>query len=129
MNEQVAKQFEEQKRAQWIAQMAHEVNRAYAEMIGDHSLVAWDESPDWQKSTVLNGVEKHLNNPNISPEASHRSWMDFKKADGWVYGPTKDVELKEHPCMLNYADLPISQRMKDYIFAAVVKAANRMWTP
>ena len=129
MNEQVARQFDEKRKAQWIAEMAHEVNRAYAEMIGDHTLVSWDESPEWQRATVLNGVEKHLNNPQMSPEASHHAWLTFKKADGWTYGPIKDPQSKEHPCMLPYAELPITQRMKDYIFGAVVKAASRMWTP
>jgi len=122
-------QLKEKQKARWIAEMAHEVNRAYAEMIGDYSLVEWEKSPEWQKATVLNGVEKHLNNPQMSAESSHKSWMDFKKADGWKYGPIKDPEAKEHPCMLPYSDLPISQRMKDYIFAAVVKAAARMWMP
>lgn len=128
MHDQAA-QLKEKQKARWIAEMAHEVNRAYAEMIGDYTLVEWEKSPEWQKATVLDGVEKHLNNPRMTAESSHKAWMDFKRADGWKYGPIKDPEAKEHPCMLPYADLPISQRMKDYIFAAVVKAADRMWMP
>ena len=107
--------------------MAHETNRAYAEMLGDHSHVSWHESPDWQKNSAIDGVVKHLHNPQMSPEDSHRSWLEFKKKDGWQYGPIKDLEKKEHPCMLPYGDLPITQRMKDYVFAAVIKAADRMW--
>jgi hypothetical protein len=108
-------------KVKWIAEMAHETNRAYAEMIGDHSHLSWKDAPEWQKASVIDGVIKHL------PEESHRSWYDFKKRDGWAYGPEKDLEKKEHPCMLPYGDLPITQRMKDYVFAAVIKAADRMW--
>ena len=114
-------------KVKWIAEMAHETSRAYAEMIGDHSHLPWKEAPEWQKATVVDGVVKHLHNPNITPEESHRSWYDFKKKDGWKYGPMKDPEKKEHPCMVPYGDLPITQRMKDYVFAAVIKAADRMW--
>lgn len=114
-------------KVRWIAEMAHETNRAYCEMIGDYSHVPWAEAPDWQKASAIDGVIKHLNNPHMSPEASHKSWYEFKKADGWVYGPIKDPERKEHPCMLPYADLPLTQRMKDYVFAAVIKASERIW--
>jgi hypothetical protein len=127
-HQNTAVQFNEQRKAQHLARLTHEVNRAYCEMIGDHTHLPWEDAPEWQKASALEGVKKHLNNPKMSPEDSHRSWYDFKKADGWVYGPIKDPVAKEHPCMLPYGDLPITQRMKDYIFAAVVKAADRVWT-
>ena len=38
-------------------------------------------------------------------------------------GPVKDPEKKEHPCFLPYDELPLSQRIKDYLFTAVVEAA------
>lgn len=37
-------------------------------------------------------------------------------------GPVKDAEKKEHPCIVPYDQLPLDQRMKDYIFAGIVHA-------
>jgi hypothetical protein len=46
--------------------------------------------------------------------------MQEKKAAGWIYGPVKDPEKKEHPCIVPYDQLPIEQRTKDYLFKAIV---------
>lgn len=105
-----------------IAKVAHEVNRAYCQALGDNSQPAWEDAPDWQKSSAMNGVELHANNPNAGPEASHNAWMAEKKENGWPYGPVKYPELLEHPCMVPFDKLPIEQQAKDYIFRAVVHA-------
>lgn len=102
-----------------IAKVCHEANRAYCQAIGDDSQVPWEQAPDWQKESAVKGVEFHLSGDH-DPAASHQSWYDEKKADGWVYGPVKDVEKKEHPCMVAYSQLPKEQQAKDYIFRAVV---------
>lgn len=56
------------------------------------------------------------------PEVSHESWMREKLAAGWKYGPEKDAEKKEHPCLVEFAELPREQQAKDYIFRAIVHA-------
>ena len=58
----------------------------------------------------------------VPPSASHDSWLKQKKADGWKWGPEKNPDKKEHPCCLPYEQLPADQRMKDYLFGAIVKA-------
>lgn len=103
-----------------IAQVAYEVNRAYCAAIGDHSFVEWKDAPDWQKETNIKGVEYKLANPDATPEQMHNSWLAVKEAEGWKYGPVKNPETKEHPCYLPYAELPLEQRVKDYLFSAVV---------
>lgn len=104
-----------------IAKVCHEANRAYCESIGDNSQPAWENAPDWQKDSAMNGVNFHLNS-NTTPEQSHENWMTQKEAEGWVYGPVKDPSKKEHPCMVPYNQLPAEQRSKDYIFRAIVHA-------
>lgn len=104
-----------------IARVCHEVNRAYCEALGDTSQVAWENAPEWQCSSARLGVDMHLSG-NFGPEASHASWMDQKLADGWKYGPEKDVNKKEHPCLVPFSQLPREQQAKDYIFRAVVHA-------
>lgn len=104
-----------------IAKICHEANRAYCETIGDHSQPSWDLAPSWQRESAIAGVQKHLAAP-LTPEQSHESWLEQKRADGWVYGPEKDPEKKTHPCMVPYADLPKEQRAKDHLFGAIVAA-------
>lgn len=103
-----------------VARVAHEVNRAYCNAIGDTSQPTWADAPDWQRDSAVNGVTFHLQNVGASPSASHESWMAEKVANGWVYGPVKDPEKKEHPCIVPYDQLPVEQRAKDYLFKQVV---------
>lgn len=103
-----------------IAKVCHEVNRAYCESLGDTSQDPWNQAPDWQKQSCINGVKMHLENPDVTPRQSHENWMREKAAAGWVYGPVKDPEKKTHPCMVPYGQLPQEQRSKDYIFKAIV---------
>jgi hypothetical protein len=105
-----------------IARVAHEVNRAYCHAIGDHSQKPWGEAPGWQRDSAVVGVEFHLEHPEAGPEASHESWMAEKEAAGWTYGPEKDEAKREHPCMVDFAALPVEQQAKDHIFRAVVHA-------
>lgn len=105
-----------------IARVAHQVNRAYCLAIGDSSQHHWDDAPDWQQESAINGVKAHLENPQMTPEMSHEAWLAEKKKTGWKYGPVKNPDKKEHPCFLPYNELPMEQRTKDYLFAAVVKA-------
>ena len=109
-----------------IAKACHEVNRAYCQSMGDYSQAAWDDAPDWQKSSAINGVNFHINNPGAGPDHSHIEWMKEKEATGWKYGPVKDVEKKEHPCFVPYEQLPESQKSKDYIFRGIVHVLANM---
>ena len=104
-----------------VAILCHEVNRAYCKSIGDDSQVPWEEAPQWQKDSALNGVMFHMQNPNSTPADSHEKWLYEKYQKGWVYGPEKDPDKKEHPCIVPFEDLPTEQRAKDYIFHAIVR--------
>jgi hypothetical protein len=103
-----------------IAQVAHELNKAYCESIGDNSQPTWDDAPEWQRSSAIKGVEFHIANPDASPSASHDSWLKQKEEEGWKYGPVKNPDTKEHPCFVPYEQLPVEQRSKDYIFKQTV---------
>lgn len=105
-----------------IARVVHEANRAYCVTQGDESQLPWDEAPEWQVKSAIKGVKLHFENEGVTPEQSHESWLKEKEADGWKYGPVKDVDKKEHPCFVAYADLPVGQKVKDYIFTGIVQA-------
>lgn len=104
-----------------IARVAHEVNRAYCQALGDMSQPTWEDAPAWQKTSALMGVAFHIG-ADHGPAASHMAWMEVKRADGWKWGPVKDEAKKEHPCFVPYEELPQEQRAKDYLFRAVVHA-------
>jgi hypothetical protein len=108
-----------------IAKICHEANRAYCQAIGDNSQPAWDDAPDWQKDSAVAGVRFRMDTPSAPASAQHESWMRDKAAAGWVYGPVKDAEKKQHPCMVPYDDLPEEQRVKDALFAGIVHALFR----
>ncbi len=105
-----------------IAEVAHETNRAYCETIGDFSQPSWHNAPDWQKESALNGVKFHMENPDAGCSASHESWLKEKLETGWKYGTVKNPEKKEHPCCVEYNDLPADQTVKDALFVGVVRA-------
>jgi hypothetical protein len=108
-----------------VAQVAHEINKAYCESIGDQSQPSWDDAPEWQKSSAINGVQFHLDNPDAAPSHSHESWLKQKQEEGWKYGPVKDPAKKEHPCYVPYDELPTEQKSKDFLFKQIVHSLRR----
>jgi hypothetical protein len=105
-----------------IAVIAHEANRIYCAEIGDYSQVPWLEAPQWQRASAIKGVAFVRANPDASPSASHESWLEEKRATGWVYGPEKNPETKTHPCFVPYDELPLDQRRKDALFQGIARA-------
>lgn len=108
-----------------IAEMCHEVNRAYCETYNDQSQVPWQEAPENIKQSARDGVMFKLMNPEATSEDMHNNWLLFKEKDGWIYGDEKDADKKTHPCMVPYRDLPVHQRAKDAIFATIVKQMSK----
>jgi hypothetical protein len=108
-----------------VAQVAHEINKAYCKAFGDDSQPTWEDAPDWQKTSAIHGVDFHLNNPDATPELSHEVWCIEKEAQGWKWGPVKDPEKKEHPCFALYSELPLEQRVKDHLFKQVVDSLRQ----
>jgi hypothetical protein len=107
-----------------IAKVCHEANRAYCETLGDESQLGWEEAAEWQRDSAIKGVQFALDNPFASVSMQHESWLKEKAAAGWKYGPEKDAEKKTHPCFVPYSQLPLEQRVKDFLFKAVVKACS-----
>ena len=105
-----------------IARVAHEANRAYCATIGDDSQVPWEDAPEWQRASCIDGVRFHLANPDAGNATSHENWSASKRADGWVWGPVKDPKAKTHPCLVAFRELPIEQQRKDALFRATVHA-------
>ena len=102
-----------------VACAVHEANRAYCLTLGDESQVPWHQSPEWLRTSVRKGVLGVL--VGNGPEESHQSWLVEKLETGWKYGPEKNYETKEHPCLLPYEELSVEQRRKDEIFVSICR--------
>ncbi len=103
-----------------VARICHEANKTLCEAQGDYSQLTWNEAPSWQCESAIKGVQFCIENPNAPASANHESWMQQKIDDGWKYGPVKDAEKKEHPCMVPYEQLPDEQKAKDHLFKSIV---------
>ena len=102
-----------------IAVACHQQNRTSCQMIGDDSQPNWDQAAEWQRDSAVAGVKQALINAN--PAMSHESWLEHKRATGWVYGKEKDPEKKTHHCMVPYSDLPEEQKKKDGLYIDMVQ--------
>ena len=112
-----------------IAQVCHEANKAYCETMEDGSQLPWDEAPAWQRESIIAGVNQLIKDPTTRAEESHALWMARKQKEGWVHGEKKDVEKKEHPCLLPYDQLPPEQQAKDNLFRSICRSLMPYYDP
>lgn len=104
-----------------VAQICYAANAAYARTIGEGETKAWSVLDQADRDSYMNGVLYRINHLHASPEDQHNEWARAKQLEGWVHGDVKDVEKKTHPCLVPYYQLPVSQRVKDSLFVAIVK--------
>lgn len=105
-----------------IAHVCHAANTVFCRSLGDLSQPIWSQAPKWQVDSAINGVLFNLENKEAPASACHDSWMTEKKASGWKFGPVKNAEKKEHPCMVPFDELPAEQQAKDVLFSSIVNA-------
>lgn len=101
-----------------IAGACYEVDRALCQHNGDYTSRPWDEASAWQVEAACHGVAALLQDTTLTPAEQHELWMQHKLDNGWSWGPNKDENLKQHPCILPYDQLPEHQRLKDVLFQA-----------
>lgn len=110
-----------------IARVCHEANRALQIIqcqngFGIPVASPWDDFAE--QAGVIAGVKTELEHPEYAAADMHEAWCEFKRAEGWVYGPVKNADAKTHPCLVPYHELPVEQRIKDHLFSAIVGALS-----
>lgn len=105
---------------EYIAKNVHNANCDYCKAHGDFVDPEWDALPEDRRQSIRDAVRAQIENPAVNAEASHQRWMECRLAEGWVYGPVKDLEAKTHPCLVAYDQLPEAQQYKDKLFASNV---------
>ena len=104
-----------------VAKACHEALRAYAEALGETGRPSWEDAPQSQRRSARLGVAFLRATPGATMADLHDRWLAEKKAAGWRFGPVKDELAKHHPCMRPWSRLPLSERLKDFLFRAMVR--------
>lgn len=104
-----------------IARVVHEANSALQAIIGEPVNPRWDDAPDWQRWSSIEGVRDALQGI-ADEEEHHEAWAQALRREGWTYGPTKDPQAKTHPLLVPFDELPPLQQAKDRLFLAIVAA-------
>lgn len=89
---------------------------------------AWNDSKNYLITITLNNMKNYLPKPiDVSDvildldltelreaiaENAHEIWAVDRQAEGWTYGPKRDQDRKETPCMVPYSQLP--EKEKEY---------------
>lgn len=57
--------------------------------------------------------EELLQLVELLAENTHEVWSKGRMNEGWTYGPVRNDELKQHPCLIPYSELPESEKEYD----------------
>jgi len=101
---------------------AHEIYKYFIESVSDEKVPGWELAEDWQRESSIENVKAVINGSSSDPEEEHKRWYKEKIDSGWKYGPVKDGELKTHPCLVDFFELPIYKRALDPIINWTVRS-------
>ena len=57
--------------------------------------------------------EEMLELAELMAENVHEVWARTRMEQGWSYGPERNDEKKQHPCMVPYKELPEEEKVYD----------------
>jgi hypothetical protein len=112
-----------------LARICHEAHRAYCLARGDLSVGVWESLPDWLQEGIVAGVRAAHQDSELTAEGIHGAWVADKVAKGWIYGPVKAPDLKQHPCLLSFDKLSPEDQSKDALFLGIVNALRAVTEP
>ena len=106
-----------------LAMICHEANWAM-QVIQDDLKPSehWFGLDEETRESVISGVRRART--GVTPQTLHELWCRFKMEHDWVYGLKKDERAKTHPCLVPYDELPESQKEKNILFLAIVRALD-----
>lgn len=106
-----------------VARKAHDMWKFFTELVSDEKVPGWELAEDWQRETAISGVKAVISGASSDPKEEHDRWCKEKIGLGWKYGPEKDGNLKTHPCLVDFEDLPICKQGLDPILNWTMRAA------
>lgn len=94
-----------------LARICHEAHLALRIGLNDSADDAhFDALPQWRKDLVTGEVR--MIREGRSHAEVHQAWADRLREQGWRWGIYRDVQLKQHPNLVPYDDLPVSEKAK-----------------
>lgn len=105
-----------------ISRTVHEAVRAWSFAVDNRSIPEWSQAPAWMQESTRDSVRFVIDNPDAGVGAQHNQWMAQKRADGWIYGASRDDDLKTHPSLVPFEDLPETEQQKDRLIINIVQA-------
>ncbi|MDX1548109.1 MAG: RyR domain-containing protein [Rhodothermales bacterium] len=102
-----------------IATVAHEAMRAWQRVNGQPVSPAWEDAT-WERESTTEAVRLALHDP--TPGRQHERWRAERLAQGWTYGPVKDVAAKTNPALVPFDELPPVEIAKDHLIIAITQA-------
>lgn len=92
-----------------------------------HIAAGWKPlPPDWlsltpeEKKKAVDKAHYALLNPFKDSVQIHDEWCAQREAEGWRRGDRYDEDLKTHPDLVHYNDLPVERQLKDRMFQLFV---------
>jgi hypothetical protein len=74
------------------------------------AVVAADSPSTLSRAQVARVIDHNI---ELLADCEHDGWMEQKYRDGWSHGLVRDDEAKQHPSLVQYADLDQADREKD----------------
>lgn len=100
------------------AKVGHSVMQAVNDAFNLPKLPQWELCYPWYKAKIIASVEEILYSAR-SCRNMHTRWVRRMLARGWVLGE-HNRELKQHPHLKEFNDLPIEVRMRSKLFRAAI---------
>lgn len=109
-----------------IAEIIHSVSSRIPRP--DGSLVdLWCDLDDVFKINAANAVAEIMNSPTRTPEELHNLWAKPLLENGWTVGEY-NKDLKTHPCLVEFNELPVSEILKDEIWYHMTELFRKYYT-
>ena len=114
-------------RAKEVAREAYEVNRIFCSVMGDGTRPEWENISEENRNQFVTEVLEISAFPDMTFEKYCEDRFCAMGRSGWKHGPIENAEIKEHPYMLPYAQLPQKRQIKEQVFYLVVRAGFDNW--
>ena len=111
------------------AQILHNWNRAYCTTIGNPPDQPWEQISDHDRENRQKAIRFLLQHPQASPEDVHHEWARDRTEQGWTLGAVRNEDLKTHPNLVPYGELPAAQRTKGTFARTAVEFVREMINP
>jgi hypothetical protein len=72
-----------------------------------------DYDPKPVDTTDVDLTSEVLELTELLAKNTHDIWARQRLSDGWRYGPRRDDERKEHPCLIPYEELTETEKQYD----------------